>query len=131
MCCKAHRKITRIMAERSELYHKATATNTHPTHRLQTDIDNKEIELLLAFAELKSNSPDIPETLTCADGAVYHLQEERKMQYRYVTSRLFDPDNVIRNPTPRIEQILDEVFVSARTDMLLTLNGEDIYIGID
>ncbi|KKL73421.1 hypothetical protein LCGC14_2075100, partial [marine sediment metagenome] len=26
MCCKTHRKITRIMAERSELYHKTTST---------------------------------------------------------------------------------------------------------
>ncbi len=131
MCCKTHRKITRIMAERSELYHKTTSTHTQSTHKLQTDIDNKEIELLLAFAELESNAPDVPETLTCADGTVYHLQEEHKMQYRYVTSRLFDPNNVIRNPTPRIEQILDEVFVSTRTDMLLTLSGEDIYINVE
>ena len=131
MCCKTHSKITRIMAERSELYHKTTSNTLHITHTLQTDIDNKEIELLLAFAELESNAPDVPETLTCADGTIYHLQEQLKMQYRYVLPHLFDPDNVIRTPTPRIEQILDEVFISARTDMLLRLEGEDIYIDVE
>ena len=131
MCCETHRKITRIMAERSELYHKTTSDTKHATHTLQAQIDNKEIELLCAFAELKSNAPAVPETLTCVDGTVYYLQEHSQVQYRYVTAALYDPDNVIYTPVHRIEQILNEMFISIRTDLLIKLEGDEVYIAVE